>query len=342
MQANLTRTLAIAASIMAASAAAALAGDTKEPENYNTTLTFSEFPDHTVIVNDYDSYGIHFYGAGKESPPFITDDPSNPTSPVLSGTPQFEGDIKGRFIDPRTGRNVTVDKFALDAGFFNGVKTTELFWFDRKGDNLGSMKNTGTGIQRFVVTGNGIARWTIRRIHDDLSGFAIDNVSFDAPPDECSGGPQRLIEEYSTHKIDLHPICSDPTKTAHSAVYTFKQLNIDGEKYALIRAPLTAPASTGIGLDAWAQTIKKRHAITRGFLSPAISESLGFSKGDRHKFGDAADLVNRSGTTEEGDELAAAATTAGADFVQQNSEKGHCQLDCVHADWRFHPGPFVQ
>lgn len=333
--------IAAGAALIFSASAVAMAGD-REPENYNTTLTFSEFPDHTVIVDDYDTYGIHFYGADKESPPFITDDANNPTSPVLSGTPQFEGDIKGRFVSPGTGKQVLVDKFALDAGFFNSVGSTELFWFDKDGNNLGSMKNTnGNGIQRFVVTGKGIARWTIRRVHDDLSGFAIDNVSFDAPQGACPGSRGDFIESYQKEKIDLHPLCKDPTKHTRTAIYGFVELNSGNTGWALLRAPLVAPASAGFGVDAWVGFIKSHRKITQGFTDPLVNASQGGSRSNRHIFGDAVDLQNRSQTVAEYDELAAAATMAQADFIEKNNENSHCHLQCVHADWRFHSGGFV-
>jgi hypothetical protein len=322
-------------------AAPALAGGKKHPENYNTTITFSEFADGTQIDTQYQPFGIKFGGSG----PFITDDEANPTSPVLSGTPMFTGEITGKFVDQGTGKEVLVKSFALDAGFFNNAKSTEVVWYDAMGHKMGSEKNTeANGIQRFVISeaGGGIGSWRVKGVGDDLNGFAIDNVSFDAPEIACRGGPKHLIDQYKHNKIDLRPLCGDPTKTAHSADYTFAELNVGGIKYALIRAPLVAPASGGFGVDAWAANLKKHHTITLGFLTPDANAAAGGSKENRHMFGDAADFQNKEGTAQQAKQIAAAATTAGADFVEQNSDKGDCQLQCVHADWRFHTGGFVQ
>src|SRR5690348_14286516 len=59
-------------------------------------ITFSEYPAGTAISNQYANKGIIFGG----STPFITPDGSNPTSPVLSGTPLFQGAIEGTFVSP--------------------------------------------------------------------------------------------------------------------------------------------------------------------------------------------------------------------------------------------------
>src|SRR5688572_8837112 len=73
----------------AASATAALTYD------YGTVITFSEFPNGTPITDQYAEKGVVFGGDS----PFIAEDGSNPTSPVLSGSPLFFGEIKGRFVN---------------------------------------------------------------------------------------------------------------------------------------------------------------------------------------------------------------------------------------------------
>src|SRR5689334_14835306 len=62
----------------------------------DVTLTFSEFAVGTAITNQYQPQGILFGGDS----PFITNDSASPTSPVLSGTPAFQGAIEGSFVDP--------------------------------------------------------------------------------------------------------------------------------------------------------------------------------------------------------------------------------------------------
>ena len=62
-------------------------------------ITFSEFPVGTHISTQYADLGIYF---GGDDPYIETDVISNPTSPVLSGTPIFTGAIEGRFIVPQS------------------------------------------------------------------------------------------------------------------------------------------------------------------------------------------------------------------------------------------------
>lgn len=122
--------------------------------------------------------GIIFGGDG----PFITSDGANPTSPVLSGSPRFFGNIEGRFVDPSDGSTpIALRSFSLAAGYFDNIGETTLEWYDL-GDNLiGSVTNSQYGIEVFSVTaplaGPCIHRWYIRS-SGDAAGFAIDNVSF--------------------------------------------------------------------------------------------------------------------------------------------------------------------
>lgn len=106
---------------------------------------------------------------------FITGDGANPTSPVLSGTPTFNGPIAVWF---------DVDQYGVgfDGGYFNAVGSTGITAFDRAGNILGTVSNEGLGIEFLgLVTNNGIAE--IAGVFLDLvgpepAGFAIDNLRF--------------------------------------------------------------------------------------------------------------------------------------------------------------------
>ena len=106
---------------------------------------------------------------------FITNDGSNPTSPVLSGTPRFNGGIAILF---------SVDQFGVgfDGGFFDAVGSTAITAFARDGSLIGSVANTVFGIEFLgLVTDNQIA--SIAGVFLDLvgaepAGFAIDNIRF--------------------------------------------------------------------------------------------------------------------------------------------------------------------
>jgi hypothetical protein len=108
---------------------------------------------------------------------FITSDGANPTSPVLSGTPQFSGPIAVHFDLDQAG-------VALDAGFFDAAGGTAITAFDRTGAVLGSVVNIGTGIEFLgLITDDGsesIAGLLFSLVGSEPAGFAIDNVRFGA------------------------------------------------------------------------------------------------------------------------------------------------------------------
>jgi len=106
---------------------------------------------------------------------FITSDGANPTSPVLSGTPTFNGPV-GILFD------VDVAGVGLDGGFFNAAGGTAITAFARDGSLLGSVLNEGTGIEFLgLVSDDGseeIAGLLFSLVGPEPFGFAIDNVRF--------------------------------------------------------------------------------------------------------------------------------------------------------------------
>jgi RHS repeat-associated protein len=141
------------------------------------TITFSEFPDGTSITNQYQPSGIIFGGDS----PFITDDGANPTSPVLSGTPQFYGSITGTFVEP-DGTARTVDNFSLDVGYIDTPGSTEVVAFDSDGNVLDAEPIEDTGIVNVSVSTPGIASFEVESVdpsNPDPNGWAIDNVAFE-------------------------------------------------------------------------------------------------------------------------------------------------------------------
>jgi hypothetical protein len=106
---------------------------------------------------------------------FITTDGSNPTSPVLSGTPQFNGSIAILFSTPQAG-------VGLDGGFFDAIGGTAITAYDSAGNVLGSVTNSGTGIEFLgLVTDNGAATISgllFSLVGSEPAGFAIDNLRF--------------------------------------------------------------------------------------------------------------------------------------------------------------------
>ena len=67
------------------------------PTSYST-ITFSEVPLEEFVTNQYEDDGVIFTSTVQTA-----EDEANPTSPVLSGYPRFEGAIEGYFVDPSTG-----------------------------------------------------------------------------------------------------------------------------------------------------------------------------------------------------------------------------------------------
>ncbi|QPG04799.1 PEP-CTERM sorting domain-containing protein [Salinimonas marina] len=135
---------------------------------------------------------------------FTVTDGSNPSSPVLSGTPTFNGGIALLFSE---------DQFAVgfDGGFFNAVASTAITAFARDGSMLGSIGNDVEGIEFLgLALSNGaseIAGVFLDLIGAEPAGFAIDNVRFGTADEvdviiiddgDENGGPQADVPEPAT------------------------------------------------------------------------------------------------------------------------------------------------
>ena len=106
---------------------------------------------------------------------FITTDGANPTSPVLSGTPRFNGGIAILFSSDQYG-------VGFDGGFFDAMGSTAITAFARDGSLIGSVANTVTGIEFLgLVTDDqtaSIAGVFLDLVGAEPAGFAIDNIRF--------------------------------------------------------------------------------------------------------------------------------------------------------------------
>ena len=114
---------------------------------------------------------------------FITGDGSNPTSPILSGSPLYSGPISVLFSKPVAG-------VALTGGWFNVIGSTSIEAYDANGTILGSIVNTKGGEWDYEGTGlefYGLADSTGTNIISGISffitgnepaGFGIDNLTF--------------------------------------------------------------------------------------------------------------------------------------------------------------------
>jgi hypothetical protein len=106
---------------------------------------------------------------------FITTDGSNPTSPVLSGSPRFNGPVAVLF-------DIDVAGVGFDAGYFNAVGSTGITAFARDGSLLGTVVNQTIGVEFLgLVTDSGealIAGVFLDLVGAEPFGFAIDNLRF--------------------------------------------------------------------------------------------------------------------------------------------------------------------
>ncbi len=141
-------------------------------------ITFTEYPLGTSITVQYQTLGVVFSG----SSPFISEDASNPTAPVLSGTPRFQGPVTAEFVNPSKPTESALAKgVEFDAGYFDAPASTTITYFDAAHAVIGSAQNTGTGIEHFTAPGP-IHGFTVQITSEEPAGFAIDNLAFQLQP----------------------------------------------------------------------------------------------------------------------------------------------------------------
>jgi hypothetical protein len=137
---------------------------------------------------------------------FTVNDGANPTSPVLSGSPTFNGPISILFSQP-------VATVGLTGGYFDAVGATTIEAYDANGNPLGSVVNTKTGLEFFGLGtqngGNVIAGISFFITGNEPAGFAIDNVKF---------GTINVIKPRITLAVDPTIVTEDGTD---NLVYTF-------------------------------------------------------------------------------------------------------------------------
>lgn len=104
---------------------------------------------------------------------FITGDGAAPNSPVLSGSPQFNGPIAILFSADQYG-------VGFDAGYFDAAGSTGITAFARDGSILGTVANTGLGIEFLgLVSQNAdIAGVFLDLVGSEPAGFAVDSIRF--------------------------------------------------------------------------------------------------------------------------------------------------------------------
>ena len=107
-------------------------------------------------------------------------DGASTTSPVLSGSPTFNGPISVLFSQPVAG-------VGLEGGYFDAVGSTEIEAFDADGNSLGHIFNSVLGFEFYgladVVEGTPVADISGISFYvngTEPAGFEIDNLTFGA------------------------------------------------------------------------------------------------------------------------------------------------------------------
>jgi hypothetical protein len=154
----------------------------------DTVLTFSEFPVGTSITEQYKDQGVVFSGGT-----FISPDGANPTSPVLSGSPRFQGPVRGAFVAPGGSAPATVESLSLDAGYIDEPGSVALSVFNISGGLIKRVLANQSGIDRLTIAAPGIASFEVKAIGAEPAGFAIDNLTF-RPADFRFHGSRPLPE----------------------------------------------------------------------------------------------------------------------------------------------------
>jgi len=141
-------------------------------ERAGLPLTFDDLPTFTTVTDEYRSVGIRFTSGVMTSP-----DGSNPTAPVLSGEPRFQGPIEAEFVDPATGAPATVARVQFDAGYIDSPGSVEIVATTASGRTIRAIADD-EGIDEIFIAAHGIRSFVARTVFDEPAGFAIDNLDF--------------------------------------------------------------------------------------------------------------------------------------------------------------------
>jgi hypothetical protein len=106
---------------------------------------------------------------------FTAEDGAQPTEPILSGSPLYNGPIAIEFSTPQSG-------VGLIGGYFDNVGSTAITAYDAEGNVIGSVTNSQTGDEFLgLVTANGaadISGLLFSLVGDEPAGFDVDNIEF--------------------------------------------------------------------------------------------------------------------------------------------------------------------
>lgn len=141
--------------------------------------------------------------------------------------------------------------------------------------------------------------------------------------DTCNDERDTIVKEYTDLGVDFQPTCGDFTQDAHSANFSFAELNSGDFSWAILRATLL----TGIEKTR-SNNGDSALTVNSGYRNPKHNATIpGSAPNSRHVHGDAVDFQSSADTW---DSLRKAGKDAGACSEPQDlSGTGH-----VHLDWR--------
>lgn len=325
-------------------------------QDFNVELDFSDIPINNLVANWYPAMhtiGVFFQGA----PAQVIADPAKQGGHAVLGP---AGKLEMDFVDPKSSppytplstRRVQFDLVSATAKNQYAISVEDcthhvLYSGNNKTPELPqrnrfTFKNYETAIKKSEQ----VCYVTITAI----AGInpIIDNLDFDNPRYDCNDIRDAISSEYASLGVAFSPRCEDYTASAKSAYFTFKQLASQdprGLPFAILRNSLIA--DSGDGLTSWMNNVvaaegghKLKHKLDSAYRDPVWNQAQhGHAKNGRHMFGDAADINNKTKSTDEHDRLADEANMAGADFIETVAMA--CTIKCVHADWRFHSSGYA-
>ena len=135
-----------------------------------------------MITNQYAGLGVTFAPYDLTvTAPVIANDSSNPTSPVLSGTPIFYGAFYASF-------SVPVNHVSFDSGYWDAIGTGNVQVYDSSYALIATLLNPSIGIYTYDLNYADIKVVGFHPESQALLGAAIDNFTFEqrAVPEPAS------------------------------------------------------------------------------------------------------------------------------------------------------------
>jgi hypothetical protein len=145
---------------------------------FATVITFSEYPEGTIISTQYSSLGVTFLAGTDGTLPIIGIDPASPDPPILGPTEtlyfwngDFTMDFSGGF-----------DDISFTSGFWDNSGAAEIGVYGSDDSTLlTTLTNNTTGIVTFDLSSYSVGKVYFNS-WPDLYGAGIDTLSFNVVP----------------------------------------------------------------------------------------------------------------------------------------------------------------